>query len=273
MSAKARGLGRGLDALLPKVGKDVQQVPLAQLRASPFQPRLRMDEGAIAELAASIAAKGVLQPILVRPAQSGYEIVAGERRFRAARQAGLVTIPAVVRELSDQETLEIAIIENLQREDLNPVEEARAYKQLLEFGLTQEHVAEAVSKSRSAIANTLRLLTLPDEAQKALEDGLITAGHARAILSQPAADRGWALAEILRRDLTVRQAEGLKRRGATDESTRQKQPSMYQQLEHDLSRFAGTRVNISGEKKGRIELYFHDEDELQRLLELLGYQG
>ncbi len=274
MSAKARGLGRGLDALLPKVGKDVQQVPLAQLRPSPFQPRLSMDEGAIAELSASIASKGVLQPILVRPAENGYEIVAGERRFRAARQAGLVTIPAVVRELSDQETLEIAIIENLQREDLNPMEEARAYKQLLEFGLTQEKVSEAVSKSRSAIANTLRLLTLPEDAQAALESGAITAGHARAILAQPESDRGWALGEILERDLTVRQAEGLKRRstptgGAKDANA----PSVYHQLEQDLSRFAGTRVNISGDKKGRIELYFHDEDELQRLLELLGYQA
>jgi len=273
VSAKARGLGRGLDALLPKVGKDVQQVPLAQLRPSPFQPRLSMDEGAIAELSASIASKGVLQPILVRPAENGYEIVAGERRFRAARQAGLVTIPAIVRELSDQETLEIAIIENLQREDLNPMEEARAYKQLLEFGLTQEKVSEAVSKSRSAIANTLRLLTLPEDAQAALESGAITAGHARAILSQPPADRNWALAEILRRDLTVRQAEGLKRREASDQEAREKKPSVYHQLEQDLSRFAGTRVNISGDKKGRIELYFHDEDELQRLLELLGYQA
>ncbi len=274
MSAKSRGLGRGLDALLPKVGKDVQQVPLAQLRASPFQPRLTMDEGAIAELSASIAAKGVLQPILVRPAENGYEIVAGERRFRAARQAGLVTIPAVVRELSDKETLEIAIIENLQREDLNPMEEARAYKQLLEFGLTQEQVSESVSKSRSAIANTLRLLTLPAEAQDALESGVISAGHARAVLSQPTADRAWALAEIVRRDLTVRQAEGLKRAAAPAERAGTGKPaSAYHQLEQDLSRFAGTRVSISGEKKGRIELYFHDEDELQRLLELLGYQA
>ena len=275
MSAKARGLGRGLDALLPKVGKDVQQVPLAQLRASPFQPRLTMDEAAIAELSASIAAKGVLQPILVRPVDSGYEIVAGERRFRAARQAGLVTIPAVVRELTDQETLEIAIIENLQREDLNPMEEAWAYKQLLDFGLTQEKVAEAVSKSRSAIANTLRLLALPEDAQTALERGAISAGHARAILAQPNEDRGWALAEILRRDLTVRQAEGLKRSEAADtqRAGHEKPASVYYQLQQDLSRFAGTKVNITGDKKGRIELYFHDQDELQRLLELLGYQA
>lgn len=273
MSAKARGLGRGLDALLPKVGKEVQQVPLAQLRASPYQPRLHMDEGAIAELAASIASKGVLQPILVRPADNGYEIVAGERRFRAARQAGLVTVPAIVRELTDQETLEIAIVENLQREDLNAMEEARAYKQLLDFGLTQEKVATAVSKSRSAVANTLRLLTLPLSAQEALEAGLISAGHARAILQQPDADREWALSEITKRSLTVRQAESLKRPAEARTDSGKPAKRAYLSLEEDLSRFAGTKVSITGDKKGRIELYFHDEDELQRLLELLGYQA
>ncbi len=273
MSAKARGLGRGLDALLPKVGKEVQQVPLAQLRASPYQPRLHMDEGAIAELAASIASKGVLQPIVVRPTDNGYEIVAGERRFRAARQAGLVTVPAIVRELSDQETLEIAIVENLQREDLNAMEEARAYKQLLDFGLTQEKVAAAVSRSRSAVANTLRLLTLSSSAQEALETSAISAGHARAILQQPEADREWALGEILKRGLTVRQSEALRRPKESGAGAAKPAQRVYQRLEEDLSRFAGTRVAISGEKKGRIELYFHDEDELQRLLDLLGYQG
>lgn len=273
MSAKVRGLGRGLDALLPKAEGGVQQVPVAQLRASPFQPRQHMDEEAIAELAASVAAKGVLQPIVVRPIEGGYEIVAGERRFRAARQAGLVTVPAVVRELTDQETLEIAIIENLQREDLNPMEEAHAYKHLLEFGLTQEKVAEAVGKSRSAVANTLRLLTLPEDAQTALEAGAISAGHARAILAQPAKDRTWALEQILTRDLTVRQAEGLKRREPSEGAPAAPDASPYRALEDDLSRFAGTRVKISGGKKGRIELHFHNEDELQRLLELLGYQA
>jgi len=271
VSAKARGLGRGLDALLPKVEKGVQQVPVAQLRVSRFQPRLRMDEEAIAELAASVAAKGVLQPILVRPVDGGYEIVAGERRFRAAQRAGLITVPAVVRELSDQETLEIAIVENLQREDLNPMEEARAFKQLLDFGLNQEKVAQAVGKSRSAIANTLRLLALPEAAQAALEEGLISAGHARAVLAQPEADREWALAEIVRRGLNVRQAEALKR--PAEGAAKEKPARRYAQLEQDLSRFAGTRVNITGGKKGRIELHFHDEDELQRLLELLGYQA
>lgn len=273
MSAKPRGLGRGLDALLPKVEKGgVQHVQIAQLRPSPFQPRQKVDEAGIAELADSIARKGVIQPIVARPVEGGYEIVAGERRFRAARRAGLTSIPTLVRELTDQETLEIAIIENLQREDLNAMEEARAFKLLLDFGMSQERVAESVGKSRSAVANSLRLLTLPPAAQAAIEEGLIAAGHARAILAQPEADRQWAFEEIVRRGLTVREAEGLKRPSAR--TARRKAAGRYVQLEEDLSRFAGTRVRIAGSgKKGRIELHFHDEDELQRLLELLGYQA
>lgn len=273
MSAKPRGLGRGLDALLPRVEKGVQQVPVGQLRASPFQPRTHMDEASIAELASSISEKGVLQPIVVRPVDGGYEIVAGERRFRAARRAGLATVPAVVRDLSDQETLEIAIVENLQREDLNPMEEARAFKQLLDFGSSQEKVAQVVAKSRSAVANTLRLLTLPKEVQNAVEDGTLTAGHARAVLAQPQADRTWAYEQIVARDLTVRQAEALKRPAERSGAKKSQRRSAYAALEEDLSRHVATRVRILGEKRGRIELHFHDPDELQRLLDLLGYQG
>ncbi len=269
MSAKARGLGRGLDALLPKVDRGIQQVPVAKVKASPLQPRQRFDEAAIAELADSVRERGVLQPILVRPTGTGYEVVAGERRLRAARMAGLESVPAVVKEMSDQEALEVAIIENLQREDLNDVEQALAYKQLLDFGLTQEQVANAVGKSRSAVTNTLRLLTLEPEALAALEAGVITAGHARAILAQPEADRVWAFQEIVSRGLSVRQAEQLKRPAG-----RVKKPatSAYRGLEEDLSRHAGTRVRITGGKRGKIELHFHSEDELQRLLELLGYR-
>lgn len=275
MSAKARGLGRGLDALLPRVEKGVQQVPVAQLRASPLQPRQRFDDAASAELTASVAERGVLQPIVVRPVDGGYEVVAGERRYRAAQTAGLTTIPAVVRELSDRETLEIAIIENLQREDLNDMEEARAFKQLLDFGLNQEQVASAVGKSRSAVANTLRLLTLPREVQDGLEARSISAGHARAILAQPEADRSWAHEQIVRKGLSVRQAEQLRRPANTagQGSPKQADPRLYSRLEEDLSRHAGTRVRISGEKRGKIELHFHDEQELTRLLELLGYQA
>ncbi len=275
MSAKPRGLGRGLDALLPPVEKGVQQVPIAQLSASALQPRQRFDEAAIAELTASIAERGVLQPVVVRPVAGGYEVVAGERRFRAAQAAGLTTIPAVVRELSDRETLEIAIIENLQREDLNDIEEARAFKQLLDFGLNQEQVANAVGKSRSAVANTLRLLTLPGEVQEALEERTITAGHARAILAQAEADRSWAYQQIVNRGLSVREAEQLRRPAPTTPATasRGKGPGRYGRLADDLSRHAGTRVRITGDKRGKIELHFHDEEELTRLLELLGYQA
>ncbi|HZJ08561.1 MAG TPA: ParB/RepB/Spo0J family partition protein [Trueperaceae bacterium] len=275
MSAKARGLGRGLDALLPRVEKGVQQVAVAQLRPSPLQPRQRFDDATIAELTASVAERGVLQPIVVRPVDGGYEVVAGERRFRAAQGAGLTTVPAVVRELTDREALEIAIIENLQREDLNDIEEARAFKQLLDFELSQEQVATAVGKSRSAVANTLRLLTLPAVIQDALQKREISAGHARAILAQPERDRLWAFEQITGRGLSVRQAEQLMRPasiGAADADSRQRSRP-YLRLEEDLSRHAGTRVRISGDKRGKIELHFHDEDELTRLLELLGYQA
>jgi ParB family chromosome partitioning protein len=204
--AKARGLGRGLDALLPKTG--LQQVPVDALHVSPLQPRKRIDDEGLAELSASIAEKGVLQPLLVRPSAAGFEIVAGERRFRAAMRAGLSTVPVVIKALDDRETLEVAIIENLQREDLSPVEEARAYAQLQEFGLKQDGIAKAVGKSRSAVANTLRLLKLPDEVIDALDRGAITAGHARAILAQPDVDRSWAFGQIVSRDLLSRTAAG-----------------------------------------------------------------
>jgi ParB family chromosome partitioning protein len=269
VSAKSRGLGRGLDALLPKVEKGHQSIPVDQLRAAPGQPRKVFDPGAIAELTASIAEKGILQPLLVRPSDDGYEIVAGERRFRAAREAGLTRVPVIVRELSDQEALEIAIVENLQREDLNPVEEACAFRQLLEFGASQEDVARAVGKSRSAVANSLRLLSLSQGALEALEAGQISAGHARAVLAQPEPDRDWALQRIVERSLTVRQAEALKR---TTGSSRNASDGRYRHLEEELTRHAGTRVKVTGGKRGRIELHFHSDDELQRLLELIGFQ-
>lgn len=278
--AKRSGLGRGLDALLPRIDRGgVEQVNLEQLHVSPYQPRKRIDPEAIAELAASIAEKGVLQPLLVRPSDTGYEIVAGERRFRAAKQAGLSTVPVIVKNLNDQETLEIAIIENLQREDLNAVEEALAYKKLMEFGLNQEDVAKAVGKSRSAVANTLRLLQLPETALNALADERITAGHARAILAQPESDQNWALEQILERNLNVRQAEELKRpefevltpRG--DTLTQSSSNSEYSQLEQDLARHVGSRVVIKGKDKGRLELHFHSKEELERILSVLGYQA
>ena len=273
MSAKRSSLGRGLDALLPKAEMGIRQVSLEALRVSDFQPRKHIDDASIAELASSIAEKGVIQPLLVRPVAAGFEIVAGERRFRAAKQAGLVSVPAVVRTLSDQETLEIAIVENLQREDLNSVEEARAFKQLMGFGLSQEAVAKAVGKSRSAVANTLRLLNLPDEALAALEKNELSAGHARAILALSEEHRAWALEQILSKQLSVRQAEALAPLSQTSRPTPSPPaPRQYQALEEELARQVGAKVKIKGKEKGRLELFFHSEDELTRLLGLLGYE-
>lgn len=277
MPAK-RSLGRGLDALLPKVEKErgVEQVALSELTVSVYQPRKRLDPEGVAELARSVAQKGILQPLLVRPTDTGYEIVAGERRFRAAEQVGLKTVPVVVKTLTDRETLEIALIENVQREDLSAIEEARAFQQLLEFGMSQEEVADAVGKSRSAVANTLRLLRLENAALTALDEGQISAGHARAILAQPEADQGWALTSILEKGLSVRQAEGLKRPSAverTDGTLGAGETRRYGDLELNLSRTVGTKVRVSGDKKGKIELHFGSREELERLLELLNYQA
>jgi ParB family transcriptional regulator, chromosome partitioning protein len=276
--AKRSGLGRGLDALLPRVERGgVEQVNLEQLHVSPYQPRKRIDPEAIAELASSIAEKGVLQPLLVRPSLAGFEIVAGERRFRAAKQAGLSSVPVIVKNLNDQETLEIAIIENLQRENLNAVEEALAFRKLMEFGLNQEDVAKAVGKSRSAVANTLRLLQLPEGALKALEDERISAGHARAILAHPEDDRLWALEQILMQNLNVRQAEALIRPSFSPIMPKRdsvgREQSAFEQLEEDLSRHVGTRVKIVGRDVGKLELHFHSREELERLMGLLGYQA
>ena len=269
MPAKARGLGRGLDTLLPKTG--IRQVLVEDLAPSPLQPRSHVDRAAIAELASSIASKGILQPLLVRPSGDGFEIVAGERRFRAAVQAGLASVPVVVKKLDDRETLEIAIIENLQRENLNPVEEARAFQQLKAFGGTQDELAKSVGKSRSAVANALRLLKLPAAALNALEKGRISAGHARAILAQEKDDQTWAFEHIVALGLSVRQAEGLKRNGGATKK-RSASDGRYVQLENEVSRQVGTKVLIKGGTKGRIELHFYSRDDLEGLLELLGYR-
>lgn len=274
MSGKRRGLGRGLDSLLPKVEASSNSLKIKDLKVSKFQPRTNFDPEAIAELAKSIADKGVLQPLLVRKNAGSYEIVAGERRFRAAKQAGLLEVPVIIRELSDQETLEIAIIENLQRENLNAVEEAEAFKQLLDFGLSQEEVAKSVGKSRSAVANTLRLLNLPTKAKDALVKGMISAGHARAILSKSEEDRKWALKQILTNDLTVRQSENLKKSDTpTQERAKSASDNRYAELIEDLSKHLGTKVKISGGTKGKLELFFYSTEELERLLEIMDYEA
>lgn len=275
---KKSSLGRGLDALLSRPTNTPaasQSLKIDQIVQAAYQPRQVFVPEALAELAQSIRDKGVLQPLLVRPRGEHFEIVAGERRWRAAQLAGLTEVPVMIRDLADRDALEIAIVENLQREDLGPLEEARAYQTLLDQGLNQEGVAKAVGKGRSTVANALRLLSLPSGALTALENGEISAGHARAVLAMPEADRLWALNEILSRHLNVRGAEALKReeRGGAGESRPIKvnPPRPWRQVELDLSRRTGTKVKITGDDKGRLELNYGSRDELERLLELLGY--
>ena len=277
---KMGGLGRGLDALIPKATSSAtNKLPISQIKPNKTQPRTRFDDAALEELTDSIREKGVLQPLLVRPKGSGYEIVAGERRWRAAQRAGLEEVPVVIRELSDRETLEIAIIENLQREDLGPLEEARAFQNLIEFGMTQDEAAQSVGKARSTVTNALRLLSLPERATAALEAGEITAGHARAILAKPHEDRDWALEQIIAGDLTVRQAEALRREPEPEPVAPGEKlvpggkPRLHRQLEVELARHVGTKVRIVGQDKGRLELHYHSLEDLNRILEMIGYEA
>ncbi|MFC4640109.1 ParB/RepB/Spo0J family partition protein ParB [Deinococcus hohokamensis] len=276
--SKKSSLGRGLDALLGSkaapeaaTGPQVQQLSIDRITQAAYQPRQVFAPEALAELAQSIRDKGVLQPLLVRPRGDHFEIVAGERRWRAAQLAGLTELPVIIRDLGDREALEIAIVENLQREDLGPLEEARAYQALLDQGHTQEGVAQAVGKGRSTVSNALRLLSLGSAALAALDRGQISAGHARAILAQPEGDRGWALEQILTRSLNVREAEALRREARVAGPVKVNPPRTYRQVELDLSRRTGTRVRITGEDKGRVELNYGSREELDRILGLLGY--
>jgi len=245
-----RGLGRGLSALLDEVEAPAEggragltELPVEAIKASPSQPRRRFDEEEIEALAASIREKGVLQPILVRPAMYAgeYEIVAGERRWRAAVRTGVRTIPALVRSLSDAEVLEIAIVENVQRVDLSPIEEAEGYRALMDrFGRTQADVAQVVGKSRVHVANALRLLQLPEPVKEMVRDGRLTAGHARPLIGAPdAAQLAEAVAE---RGLTVRQAETLAR--GRPSAPRKRKDADTAALENDLSEVLGVRVEI-----------------------------
>lgn len=287
--SKKPSLGRGLDALLSKKadparsegsggGPQVQMLRTDRIAQAAYQPRQVFEPEALAELAQSIREKGVLQPLLVRPRGDAFEIVAGERRWRASQLAGLTELPVMIRDLGDREALEIAIVENLQREDLGPLEEARAYQALLDQGLNQEGVAQAVGKGRSTVTNALRLLTLPEPVLRALDDGTISASHARAVLTQPEADRLWAFEQIRSRGLNVREAEALRRERssrAADQTAPIKvnPPRAYRQLELDLSRRTGTRVKITGEDRGRVELNYGSREELDRILLLLGYEA
>lgn len=277
-SGRRRGLGKGLGALIPgaEAGppERTADIPLSRLSANPRQPRQTMDPQEFAGLVDSVKQHGVLQPIVVRPVRDGFEVIAGERRWRAAEAAGLDAVPAMIRALTDQEALELALVENLQREDLNPMERAHAYRSLIdEFGLTQERVADRVGKSQPSVANALRLLNLPPQIQAALGAGRITEGHARAILSlesEAAMLRLWERVE--RRGLSVRDTEGLARASISREIRRKPRPQdpQLRSVELDLSRRFGTKVTIQGTRnRGDLMLEYYSEEDLQRLLDLL----
>lgn len=257
----------------PVADLGVREVPVARCAPNPYQPRERFDADAERELTASVRERGVLQPILVTPdGEVGYRIVAGERRWRAARAAGLETIPAVVRKLEPHEMVEVALIENLQREDLNAIEEAHGYRELVnDFGLTQAEVAERVGKDRSTVANALRLLELPQQVQDMVESGDLTMGHARALLGLPNAAEQVRLArEVPSKGLSVRQVEAAVRRARPGGARRPSRPMASPQVravEQDLQRALGTRVRIVEAKKGagRIEIVYHSGEEFERL--------
>jgi ParB family chromosome partitioning protein len=259
----------------------IRQLDITAIDRSRFQPRTEFDPQQLRELADSIRQRGVMQPLLVRPLNGTgrYELIAGERRWRAAQQAGLTTIPAIVREASDQEALEIALIENLQREDLNPIEEARAYEQLTtQFKLTQEQIAEKVGRSRAAVANAMRLLALPGDVQSWIADNRLSVGHAKAILGLSLAEEQRLVAErVLKRNLTVRETEKLVEQLKGDAKVRARRMGSTVKsahilaLEEKLQQKLGTHVAVfHGKKKGRIEIEYYGNDELSRLLGILG---
>ncbi len=277
---RRRGLGRGLDALIPTRWEEpvttteaVTHLPVHAIQPNPFQPRQQFYDEELEALADSIKAHGVLQPIVVRPKDGGYELVAGERRWRAAQLAGLAEIPAIIRQCSDEEVLALALIENLQRKDLNPLEEAQAYHLLMErFGFTQEQIAQQVGKSRAAVANTLRLLNLPEPIKQALWEETITEGHARALLGAP--DEGLMMEDfqqVVKLSLSVRQTEALVRRlaKARKRIPRAQDPhliALQQVLEERLQLPVRLR---KGRKGGVLELRFYSDEELEHLVQRL----
>lgn len=282
--AKKTGLGKGLSALVEQTIEEVQgdevvgaatEIAVDKIVRNPKQPRTHFDESELSDLAASIEQVGVLQPIIVRPVGKGYEIIAGERRYQAARRVGLKTVPAIVKEIDDDASLELALIENIQRSDLNSIEEARAYKELLaRTGMTQEQLSKKISKSRSAISNALRLLDLPEEVQQLVFNGSLSAGHARAILGVPSDDKRVMIAQKVVRDrLSVRQTESLVALFSVeqaDKSPRPTLPTSFKKVARKLRQDLSTNVKIKQvQGKYKIEIEFADEDDLTRLVGLM----
>jgi ParB family transcriptional regulator, chromosome partitioning protein len=280
---KKMALGRGLDALLPGIESIDNRsniyimCDIELIRPNRFQPRLRFSEKELEALTESIKEQGIIQPILVKKDEQGYELIAGERRLKAAKRVGLTQIPAIVREITDAELLEISIVENIQRENLNPMEEAEAYHSLMkEFGLTQEQVAVRVGKSRSSVANFLRLPSLPVEIKDSIMDGIISMGHARAILGAKNTAQQRAVWRIVTsKNLSVRQTEDLvKTFKEKNQNPNPNEPTSeeiyFSGLSEDLSRHFGARVKIKRQgKKGKVEIEFYNNEDLNRLIELL----
>jgi len=276
-----RGLGRGLSALIPSASQEsntsqeVSELALELITPNPGQPRTDIDEGRVEELADSISKVGILQPIIVRPMGEKYQIIAGERRWRAARIAGLEKVPVRVLATDEVQSLEIALIENLQREDLNPIEEARGYRQLLTVHqMTQAELADKVSKSRSAITNALRLLDLPDDVQELVYSGDISAGHARAILSIPDEASRLRLAQrVAHEGLSVREVENIARLFAAGQQPREAKPptpKAFKTVARSLRKRLNTNVRVRQVKdKGKIEIEFRGEEELERIYRAL----
>lgn len=276
----AKGLGKGINALFTNVDlseETVEELKLKDLRPNPYQPRKNFDEEALHDLKESVMQHGILQPIIVRKTIKGYEIIAGERRFRAAGLAGLSTIPAIVREVSESLMMEIALLENLQREDLSPLEEAKAYEALLShLQITQEQLAKKLGKSRPHIANHLRLLTLPEDVQKLIADGILSMGHGRTLLGLKNKNKLKPLIKkIISEQLNVRQVELLIQqlnKNVSRETTKKLPPKdpAIKESESFLQEYFGTNVTIKKQKKkGKIEIEFFSNEDLERILEML----
>jgi len=278
---RAQGLGRGLAALIPQRSETraTTDIPIASIRPNPDQPRRRFSDAEMATLTASVREHGVLQPVLVTETLDGYQLIAGERRVRAAVAAGLERIPAVIRHLDDRERLELALIENLQREDLDPIESAHGFRRLIDdFGLTHESIAERVGRARSTVANTLRLLDLAPVVQAAIADGSITEGHGRALGGLSTEHQEHVLGAVIEQELSVRQTEELVRRlrepkaspnGEQPAEARAGDPDL-ERIEEDLRRSLGTKVSLARSRRGgRIVIEYYSDEELGRLYDRL----
>lgn len=294
MAAKKSGLGKGLDSLIankvgtivdsekkPELDKEVVFVKITKVEPNKEQPRKNFDEDALIELSESMKQYGILQPLLVQDKKDYYEIIAGERRWRAAKLAGLKEIPVIIKNLTNQEIVEISLIENIQRENLNPIEEAQAYKRLLEeFHLKQDEVAERVSKSRTAVTNSMRLLKLDERVQQMLMDDMISSGHARALLAVSDKEKQYNLAQqIFDEKLSVRETEKLVKKILKGEKTEKENPEeeeikrlkvIYQDIEERMKQIFGTKViiNSKNKNKGKIEIEYYDSEQLEHLCEM-----